>query len=133
MNKSSLFVKKRFADEMKRCCAERYSKIPSNAKLAKDFYYSTNYSLNVNRETVRKWLKGEAFPDLDYLIHLINWLELDMSNVFEYEIPIKLNENLNLPYLDISAFENLTFDNLESMISLINILKTKIKTSNLIK
>ena len=56
MNKSSLFVKKRFADEMKRCCAERYSKIPSNAKLAKDFYYSTNYSLNVNRETVRKWL-----------------------------------------------------------------------------
>lgn len=127
MNKSSLFIKKRFAEEMKRCCAERYSKIPSNAKLAKDFYYSTNYTLNVNRETVRKWLKGEAFPDLDYLIHLINWLELDMSNVFEYEVPIKLNENLNLSYLDISAFGNLTFDNLESVISLINILKTKIK------
>lgn len=127
MNKSSLRVKKRFSEEMKRCCAERYSKIPSNAKLAKDFYYSTNYTLNVNRETFRKWLKGEAFPDLDYLIHLINWLELDMNNIFEYKVPIKLSENLNLSYLDISAFGNLTCNNLESMISLINILKTKIK------
>ena len=126
MNKSSLFIKKRFAEEIKRCCAERYSKIPSNAKLAKDFYYSTNYTLNVNRETVRKWLKGDAFPDLDYLIHLIDWLGLDMRNVFEYGVSAKPIENFNLPYLDKISLGNLTLDNLESMICIINILKTKI-------
>lgn len=126
MNKSSLFIKKRFAEEIKRCCAERYSKIPSNAKLAKDFYYSTNYTLNVNRETVRKWLKGDAFPDLDYLIHLIDWLGLDMRNVFEYGVSAKPIENFNLPYLDKNSLGNLTLDNLESMICIINILKTKI-------
>lgn len=126
MNKSSLFIKKRFAEEIKRCCVERYSRIPSNAKLAKDFYYSTNYTLNVNRETVRKWLKGDAFPDLDYLIHLIDWLGLDMRNVFEYGVSAKPIENFNLPYLDKNSLGNLTLDNLESMICIINILKTKI-------
>ena len=126
MNKRSLFIKKRFAEEIKRCCAERYSKIPSNAKLAKDFYYSTNYTLNVNRETVRKWLKGDAFPDLDYLIHLIDWLGLDMRNVFEYEVSVKPIKNINLSYLDKNSLGNLTLENFESMICIINILKTKI-------
>ena len=63
-------------------CKE-YLQIPSHEKLSKDFYVSTNYSLNVNRETFRRWLKGEAFPDLDYLVYLISWFNLDMSNVFE--------------------------------------------------
>ena len=75
-------VKKLFAQELRRCCTEAYTKIPSHERLASDLWLSSKYSLRVSRETVRKWLKGDTFPDLDCLLHLIDWLGLDMSNIF---------------------------------------------------
>ena len=126
MKKDAALVKGKFAEELRRCCIEKYSQIPSNEKLAKDFYWSTSYSLNVNRETFRKWLKGESFPDLDYLVHLINWLKLDMGNIFENsESNTSLNE-LELAKLEVTLKNNLNLDSLNSMISIINLLKTKI-------
>ena len=71
-----------FAKELQRRCSEKYHKFPSNEKLARDFCLSSRYSLKVSRETIRKWLKGDTFPDLDYLLHLIDWIGLDMSNIF---------------------------------------------------
>ena len=126
MNKRVPFIKGKFAEELRRCCVERYSQIPSNEKLAKDFYFSTNYSLNVNRETFRKWLKGESFPDLDYLVHLIHWLKLDMRNIFENSEKDTPHNELELAQLDVTLKNNLNLDSLNSMISIINLLKTKI-------
>jgi DNA-binding XRE family transcriptional regulator len=56
--------------------------MPSNEKLARDLCLSSQYSLKVSRETIRKWLKGDTFPDLDCILHLIDWLGLNMSNIF---------------------------------------------------
>jgi len=82
MNLRTDSIKRLFAQELQRCCAERYQKIPSNEKLARDLCLSSQYALKVSRETIRKWLKGDTFPDLDCLLHLIDWLGLDMSNIF---------------------------------------------------
>jgi len=37
----------------------------------------------VSAETTRKWLKGIVFPDLENLVLLCNWLDLDLSSVFK--------------------------------------------------
>jgi DNA-binding XRE family transcriptional regulator len=82
MTSETVLIKKLFAKELNRCCEERYQVFPSNEKLSRDLYFSSKYKLKVNRETIRKWLKGETFPDLDCLLHLIELLGLKMSNVF---------------------------------------------------
>ena len=75
-------VKTLFSKELERRCSERYHKFPSNEKLARDLCLTSKYHLKVSRETIRKWLKGDTFPDLDCLLHLIEWLQLDMRNIF---------------------------------------------------
>lgn len=75
-------VKILFAKELQRRCSEKYHKFPSNEKLARDLCLTSKYHLKVSRETIRKWLKGDTFPDLDCLLHLIEWLQLDMRNIF---------------------------------------------------
>jgi len=82
MNNRIDSIKRLFAQELQRCCAERYQQMPSNEKLARDLCLSSQYSLKVSRETIRKWLKGDTFPDLDCILHLIDWLGLNMSNIF---------------------------------------------------
>ena len=76
-------IKKLFAQELVKRCLKRYACLPSNERFAKDIYHSSKYRLKVSRETVRKWFKGETFPDLDHLLHLIEWLAIDMSSVFK--------------------------------------------------
>ena len=82
MNHQVRQVKTAFAAELHRRCSEKYHKFPSNEKLARDLCLTSKHHLKVSRETIRKWLKGDTFPDLDCLMHLIEWLELDMRNIF---------------------------------------------------
>ena len=96
-------VKILFATELHRRCSEKYQKFPSNEKLARDLCLTSKYHLKVSRETIRKWLKGDTFPDLDCLLHLIEWLELDMRNIFlcnkdNPDIPESLNTESNSLY-----------------------------------
>jgi len=96
-------VKILFAKELQRRCSEKYHKFPSNEKLARDLCLTSKYRLKVSRETIRKWLKGDTFPDLDCLLHLIEWLQLDMRNVFPCnkdnpDIPESLNTESNSLY-----------------------------------
>ena len=129
MNNKSKSVRKQFAEEMRRCCLERYPTIPSYEKLSKDFYYSTNYTLNVNRETFRKWLKGESFPDLDHLLYLIEWLNLNLDNIFKLTIK-KPSSNLNLCYFEKNLINNLNQDSLDLLIYFINTMKEQINNNN---
>ena len=82
MNHQVRQVKTAFATELHRRCSEKYHKFPSNEKLARDLCLTSKYHLKVSRETIRKWLKGDTFPDLDCLMHLIEWLQLDVRNIF---------------------------------------------------
>ena len=125
MTNTPRLVKELFAKELHRCCAERYSSFPSNEQLAREMHLSSKYSLKVSRETVRKWLKGETFPDLDHLLHLINWLGLNMANVF-VEATAKVDGQLrtsHLKYLDISAINQITPQQIDSFVGLLNSLK----------
>ena len=78
----SKLIKERLAAELARCTREKFKSIPSHQQFAKHFFASSKYSLKVSGEAVRKWFKGEAFPDLDCLAHLIEWMNLDMTRVF---------------------------------------------------
>jgi hypothetical protein len=60
----------------------------------------------VSREAVRKWLKGETFPDLDCLLHLIEWIKLDMSNIFLTPLNDSNNLTINFQKNDLSMYEN---------------------------
>jgi len=106
MNTKVNSVKKLFAEELKRCCNERYHKFPSNEKIARDIFVSSQYSIKVSRETVRKWLKGETFPDLDCLLHLIEWIELDMSNIFSTSLDDSNKLTINFQKNDLSIHKN---------------------------
>jgi hypothetical protein len=121
MCKSPALVKIKFSEEMKRCCIKKYKVIPSNAKLSKDFYVATQYKLKVNQETFRLWLKGDSFPDLNSLLQLIEWLGLNLNNIFDF------NENLNMENkqneLDIKSIHNLTEENIDSVIDILSSFK----------
>lgn len=123
MCKSPTLVKIKFSEEMKRCCIKKYKVIPSNAKLSKDFYVATKYKLKVNQETFRLWLKGDSFPDLNSLLQLIEWLGLNLNNIFDF------NENLNMENkqkqneLDIESIKNLNEKNIDSVINILISLK----------
>jgi hypothetical protein len=100
---------------------KKYKVIPSNAKLSKDFYVATQYKLKVNQETFRLWLKGDSFPDLNSLLQLIEWLGLNLNNIFD------CNENLNMENkqneLDIKSINNLTEENIDSVIDILSSFK----------
>ena len=129
MSSKNEIVKNRFAEELIRCCGSHYKTIPSNEQFARDFYLSSKYKLKVSREAVRKWFKGETFPDLDYFLHLIEWLKLDISRIFPSEIVNKLNKlPMHIQYLNVEGSEQITSKQIDILISLLNEIK---KTNSL--
>ena len=92
MNLSANSIKKNFSKELHRSCVNRYQVLPSNEQLSRDLHVFSKYTRKVSRETVRKWLRGETFPDLDCLLHLIDWLKLDMTNIFPCNSPTENNQ-----------------------------------------
>lgn len=80
---NSELLKQLFALELREKLVLKYSNIPSAEKIARDIKVSSKSKLDPHCETVRKWLKGGTFPDLIHLAHLIEWLDLNMSRVFE--------------------------------------------------
>ena len=124
-------IKQLFAMELRHCCNLKYSKFPSNEQLARDVYLSSKYSLKVSRETIRKWLKGETFPDLDHLLHLIDWLGMNMSNIFIDARSERVDQSnpSHLQYLDISSINKITPEQIDSFMRLL----TSLKSSELIK
>jgi hypothetical protein len=129
MNYKTEEVKKFFAKEFYRCCFERYPNFPSNEKLSRDLYVSSKYSLKISRETIRKWLKGETFPDLDCLLHLIDWLGLNMSNVFIYSCVVVKSKNNDSEknHLSTNLSIDLTTEQIDLIICTLNSIKKSIK------
>ncbi len=131
MTSTPELVKHRFSQELRRCCGSHYQTVPSNEQFARDVYLSSKYVLKVSRETVRKWFKGDSFPDLDHLLHLIKWLGLDMTKVFVDELEQEQNkaEAARLQYLNISSIEQITPEQIDSLVDLLN----SIKNSDLVQ
>ena len=118
-------VKILFAKELQRRCSEKYHKFPSNEKLARDLCLTSKYHLKVSRETIRKWLKGDTFPDLDCLLHLIGWLELDMRNIFlniSAELPAQMIHS-HINNLNCETVDDLRPIDIDSVIQFLTSLK----------
>lgn len=131
MTSTPELVKHRFSQELRRCCGSHYQTVPSNEQFARDLYLSSKYVLKVSRETVRKWFRGDSFPDLDHLLHLIQWLGLDMTKVFVNELQFEQAKVAGsyLKFLDISSIEQITPEQIDSFVGLLN----SIKNSDLVK
>jgi hypothetical protein len=127
MKSNSANIKHFFANELQRCCAIKYKSAPSNSQIAKDIYCSSAYKTNVTRETVRKWFKGEVFPDLENLVLLIDFFEMDMANVFPSGVggPGEQLKEKHLESLDIDFVKKITPLQIELMVDLLSSIKKK--------
>ena len=59
--------------------ALRYREIPSAAFVAKEFNLRTSTLEPITQESARRWLRGLAIPELDKLLVLRSWLDLDLN------------------------------------------------------
>lgn len=55
----------------------------SAALLAKEFNKHCEQNDEVNREQVRRWVRGDAFPEPMHLAILHQWLSMDVNAIFE--------------------------------------------------
>ena len=65
----------------------RYGKIPTSARLARDFSLIASDVDPISHETARKWLRGDVMPHARRLKILSSWLNIDFSHLGEAETP----------------------------------------------
>ena len=112
-----------FALELNAKLTVKYRNIPSAEKIATDIRVSSDYKLDPHGQTVRKWLKGETFPDLVNLAHLVDWLDLNMTHVFE---TFKYLNRDNDGYRRMSDYCNVSVEDITNL----EMILLKIKISN---
>ena len=74
-----------FSRTLKELLTAKYGYIPSAAKFSDAFNLRAHGTTTISRETARKWIRGEAIPELSRLKVLINWLGLKPSAFLEGE------------------------------------------------
>ena len=68
-----------FSLSLVKALALRYQEIPSAAFVAKEFNLRTSTSDSITQESARRWLRGLAIPELDKLLVLRSWLDLNLN------------------------------------------------------
>jgi hypothetical protein len=82
-------LKHAFVKEFKRCLVAKYGKVPSAARIAKDFTLSSPEGVEpISVETIRKWLLGVNIPQSARMRTLSVWLGFEMS---AFDIAFKPN------------------------------------------
>lgn len=76
-------VKNAFAQEFRRCLIAHYGKVPSCARIARDFTLISREPDPISVETIRKWLLGINLPNSAKLRTLVLWLNLNISVIDE--------------------------------------------------
>jgi len=61
----------------------KYAIIPSASQFADDFNLNAIGTSTVSRETTRNWINGSAFPKVDHLMVLCEWLSLSVDSIFQ--------------------------------------------------
>ena len=68
-----------FSKALINCLLIRYRELPSAAFVAKEFNLRTRISEAITQESARRWLRGLAIPELDKLLVLRYWLNIDLN------------------------------------------------------
>jgi hypothetical protein len=66
-----------FSTALRSALVDRMGKMPSATNLANQFNFRAHGTTEITRETARKWMTGQAIPEIERLNILIEWLELD--------------------------------------------------------
>lgn len=66
-----------FASALREALADGHGRLPSAAKFADAFNLRARGTSTITRETARKWLRGDAMPEIGKMQVLIHWLNLD--------------------------------------------------------
>lgn len=74
-------AKIRFSKALNIALIHKFGRVPTANALANQFNFRAEGIAGVTRETARKWLAGQAIPEVSKLIVLVDWLELD-ANAF---------------------------------------------------
>ena len=65
----------------------RYGRIPTSARLARDFSLIAAEVAPISNETARKWLRGDVMPHAKRLKILCSWLNIDFNHLGSSEWP----------------------------------------------
>jgi len=76
-------VKKKFSDELNRCLQNKYKRRVKNSEFAT--FYNLQFTRSITTETARKWLLGITVPNIAVVKDLANWLNMDLSDLFNEE------------------------------------------------
>lgn len=72
---------------------KKFGKIPSANIFANQFNLRAYGTKTITRETARKWLLGLAVPEIDKLVVLVEWLDIDVLNLFGQEPKLANHHN----------------------------------------
>jgi hypothetical protein len=65
----------RFSGALRRLIKKAYGgKLPSAARVTRDYNLLSGQTDNISQETMRKWMNGAAIPRADRLLILAQWL-----------------------------------------------------------
>lgn len=67
----------KFGEALRAALTVRTGKLPSATHLANQFNFRAHGTTAITRETARKWMTGQAIPEMPRLNILIEWLDLD--------------------------------------------------------
>lgn len=73
-------AKARFSKALNFALIHKFGKVPTANALANQFNFRAAGMMGVTRETARKWLSGQAIPEVAKLIVLVDWLGLDANS-----------------------------------------------------
>jgi transcriptional regulator with XRE-family HTH domain len=92
-----------FSQAFKIGLLSKYRKIPSAGFIAREFNLRAKHTGTITNETARRWLKGMVLPDLEKLVILSEWLEIDLHTLLSLnkvnehqESSVNKNESLQL-------------------------------------
>lgn len=77
-------IKSEFADQFSRCLKAFYrGRLPSFAKIARDFSLRAPHLPHVSAETVRHWVRGNSLPHVSRMQVLVDWLGPEVAASFD--------------------------------------------------
>jgi hypothetical protein len=74
-------IKNNFPIFLKKKLIEKYGVMPSSTMFANHFNLKSTSERTITRETARRWINGESFPQLDNFETLINLLSINHKDV----------------------------------------------------
>jgi hypothetical protein len=66
-----------FGEVLRAALVNRLGKVPSATYLANQFNFRAYGTSSITRETARKWITGQALPEIQRINILIDWLGID--------------------------------------------------------